>query len=67
MSEGAPQASLDGDLRNIYRPSTMAAEGFDYISVGRGGNKPEFVIYQALTRLHSLRDKTWGVALDLIL
>ena len=28
------------DLRNIYRPSTMAAEGFDYISVGRGGNKP---------------------------
>ena len=28
------------DLRNIYRPSAMAAEGFDYISVGRGGNKP---------------------------
>jgi UDPglucose 6-dehydrogenase len=23
------------DLRNIYRPGTMAEAGFDYVSVGR--------------------------------
>jgi UDPglucose 6-dehydrogenase len=27
------------DLRNIYRPDEMAALGFDYHSVGRGGRK----------------------------
>jgi len=28
------------DLRNIYRPATMAEAGFAYYGVGRAGNKP---------------------------
>jgi hypothetical protein len=28
------------DLRNIYRPSQMAADGFTYVSVGRATVAP---------------------------
>ena len=32
------------DLRNIYRPSQMAAEGFRYVSVGRSDAAPGTVV-----------------------
>ena len=41
------------DLRNIYRPSQMAAEGFHYISVGRADAAPGAVVEMTQRRKDS--------------
>jgi UDPglucose 6-dehydrogenase len=38
------RAPLVVDLRNLYDPQRMAAEGFRYVSVGRREGRPEQVI-----------------------
>jgi len=39
--KAALKTPLMVDLRNIYRPAQMAAEGFHYVSVGRGETRPD--------------------------
>jgi UDPglucose 6-dehydrogenase len=39
------------DLRNIYRPAQMAAEGFHYVSVGRSDAAPGTVVDLAQRRV----------------
>jgi UDPglucose 6-dehydrogenase len=49
--KAALKTPLMVDLRNIYRPSQMAAEGFRYVSVGRADAAPGTVVDLAQRRV----------------
>ncbi|HEU4548266.1 MAG TPA: UDP binding domain-containing protein, partial [Rhizomicrobium sp.] len=49
--KAALKTPLMVDLRNIYRPSQMAAEGFRYVSVGRADTAPGTVVDLAQRRV----------------
>jgi UDPglucose 6-dehydrogenase len=49
--KGALKTPLVVDLRNIYRPAQMAAEGFRYVSVGRSDAAPSTVVDLAQRRI----------------
>jgi UDPglucose 6-dehydrogenase len=49
--KAALKTPLMVDLRNIYRPAQMAAEGFRYVSVGRADTTPGTVVDLAQRRV----------------